>query len=131
MIFLKSRHLTPQQTVQIPVFLDNGCGDDPPVAQLDTLGQQASTLLAEARRARRERDAAIGTQDAMPGQFRMTALGKKARHQPRAARNAGATGHRPIAADTPRRNRRDGRFNGLAILVDQSHAFTRSAVPAP
>ena len=30
-----------------------------------------------------------------------------------------------------RMNRRDGRFNGLAILVDQLHAFTRSAVPAP
>ena len=54
-------------------------------------------LLGELRRVRRERDASVRTQDAMPGQFRILVLRQQARDQARATGQPRPTGDLAIA----------------------------------
>src|SRR5690606_23708863 len=70
-------------------------------------GAQALRLLAPAAGAFRERDAAVATQDTVPGQVRILIAAQDPRHQPRPPRQAGAARDVAVAGHLPARHGAD------------------------
>src|SRR5580765_6262134 len=116
--FLVEYSETPDFRIQIALPAEQ-CKIDAAGLDRDPFIDQARALLAERAAAGLEREAAVGAQHAMPGQFRVRAgIGEHAPDQACMARQACARGNFAVAGDATARNRRDRAHDGLMLGLE-------------